>query len=382
MATKQENDVINLVGVLSSLKVLKNIEGMKNDFSEIVGKNLKDIVKENAEHFKGPPGPRGVDGAFGPRGVQGPKGPDGPRGVSLKDVEIVSNGTDELNFVFHFSDGSAKQFAKNIQGPRGEKGTRGQRGKEGPRGLEGPQGLAGNPGAGFNWAGIYQNSKTYKKNDVVSFKNALYIALKNDPRSNPGVSKDWEKIISVEHFWPLPRTSSAGLSLGGITKWLSAQDYPAEKIVYYPGDLKLYLSTGAHRSAIDFYDDYRAGLWACLSDSSYTQPLLNAATGVLILKTLKPHQVTTYFVDILCQRMADNVAYFYKLTITLVWDGFKWIKSEANKSHFPGSIIDDIKFFINTLPDSSGVLSYNTPNLLGVYDPVFSRLVASTRVIL
>ena len=108
--------------------------------------------------LNGPAGPQGSPGPQGSTGASGPQGPAGPSGAP----------------------GSA-----GPQGPQGPQGSAGAMGVQGPTGPAGPQGPPGTNGTnginglngqGFNFKGLFDNSKTYSPYDVATFSGSSYVA--------------------------------------------------------------------------------------------------------------------------------------------------------------------------------------------------------------
>lgn len=99
---------------------------------------------------------RGADGEDGDPGPQGPAGQDGEDGED------------------------------------GDDGKDGEQGPAGPRGLTGEQGPFGLDGEGFAWKGDYASSTTYERNDVVHHQGSAWVAVEDDPASDPETGNGWE----------------------------------------------------------------------------------------------------------------------------------------------------------------------------------------------
>ena len=156
--------------------------------AQVIATAMKLLVKQyfvgNPELFKGQPGPQGLVGPSGPRGLQGPIGAQGPQG---------------------------------IQGPKGDKGDRGDLGPIGSPGRDGVAGANGTTGesAGMRWRGEYRKGIEYRKGDIVGWREAVWVCLKNDTYSEPSRgAKSWDLFIAV------PTSNGKILnSFGGTTSW-------------------------------------------------------------------------------------------------------------------------------------------------------------------
>ena len=138
--------------------------------TQVIATALKLLVRQyfvqHPEQFRGLQGPHGIQGPVGPRGLQGPIGLMGP------------------------------------MGPRGEKGDKGDRGDIGPMGPPGRDGVAGANGtssdSAMRWRGEYRKGIEYKKGDIVGWRDAVWVCLRNDTYSEPSRgSKSWDLFISM-----------------------------------------------------------------------------------------------------------------------------------------------------------------------------------------
>lgn len=157
--------------------------------TQVIATALKLLVRQyftqHPEQFRGLQGPQGIVGPIGPRGLQGPIGLQGPQGL------------------------------------RGDKGDKGDRGDIGPMGPPGRDGVAGTDGASgesssMKWRGEYRKGIEYKKGDIVGYRDAVWVCLRNDTYSEPSRgAKSWDLFIAMP-------TQSGGKilnSFGGTTAW-------------------------------------------------------------------------------------------------------------------------------------------------------------------
>ena len=155
--------------------------------TQIIASALRLLIRQyfvqNQEQLRGVQGLQGIQGQVGPRGLQGPIGLPGPIG------------------------------------PRGDKGEKGERGDIGPMGPPGRDGAAGINGtaresAGMRWRGEYRKGIEYKKGDIVGWRDAVWVCLRNDTYSEPSRgSKSWDLFIAV------PQSGKTIQSFGGATNW-------------------------------------------------------------------------------------------------------------------------------------------------------------------
>lgn len=130
---------------------IKNITNTINTQNNTV--TFKFILEDDDEYSVTVPviqGPQGATGPAGPRGEQGLQGIQGPTGP------VGATGP------------------RGLTGATGETGPQGEQGIQGPRGLQGP---AGEDGVSFNYMAGFAMDNEYHINDVVTYDNALYIAL-------------------------------------------------------------------------------------------------------------------------------------------------------------------------------------------------------------
>jgi hypothetical protein len=368
-----EVKVDKLVDLVKTYKDLKDQKLNSIQIEDLIS-DVVDKKKLELKGDKGPQGEKGERGDFGPRGIQGPKGYTGTgiESVKIKEEEF------QAKLEIKTTDGKIFDLG-NVRGPRGQRGKQGDRG---PQGLYGPQGAKGDPGKdgeSFRYAGVYRPGRAYKKGDVVTTnQGAMYVALKDNMA--PLTDKTaWDLVM------PLPIAPKAvappAVLNASVWQWTSFTHYLLSDMVWDPNTLKLYKSRIDHNSTGSFQADYLGGLWDCLSDRSAIQALNNNATNILInALNVAPTVYRYVFIDVLTMRRSDTVpARFYKLSITIAWDGTAWVKNESGKSYFPGTA-DDIRFNIATeAVTNKMLLTYTTPDMAGVYDAAFSKMCLSIR---
>ena len=367
-----DNRLDNLLSLVKTYKDIKDKDLADKSLSEILDKSFE----AKKDSFIGPMGPKGesgLKGDIGPRGLQGPKGNTGTGIESIKIKEEEYQAKLEIKT----TDGKILDLG-NIKGPRGQ---RGKQGDIGPRGLAGPLGPEGQPGAqgeSFKYAGVYRIGKKYRKGDVVqSTTGALYLSLKENNSAPLTDKTSWEMILPFE----LNQKSVGGSIAWGsiIGQWGAGGAYTQDQIVWHT-DAKLYRATRSHIASASHQSDYLVGAWMCLSDQSATQPLDNDATAVIPSLGFLPTDKRVVIADIINMRRTSTVAAaYFKLVITLIWDGVAWIKAETDKAYFPGTA-DAITYTVSTeVVTNRCIVSYTTPLLAGVYDSAFSRMVISFR---
>jgi Protein of unknown function (DUF1566)/Collagen triple helix repeat (20 copies) len=145
----------------------------------------------------GVPGPAGAAGPIGPVGSQGPKGDTGPTGVAgTQGPQGLKGDTGTAGLQGPKGDTGATGAtgvtgaagttgAAGPQGPiglTGATGATGAAGTTGPAGTQGVTGPAGNNGtngtngAGFNFTGPFDTTKSYNPYDVVTFSGSSFDA--------------------------------------------------------------------------------------------------------------------------------------------------------------------------------------------------------------
>jgi len=81
-------------------------------------------------------------------------------------------------------------------------------------------------------------------------------------------------------------------------------------------------------------------------------------------------------------RRTDTVAAsYFKVKLTLLYDGTNWIKAESEKVYWGNPTPDDITFTVATdgANQNALVLSYSSPLMLGNFDVNFSKIFIQTR---
>ena len=136
---------------------------------------------------EGKQGPKGETGATGPEGKQGPEGKEGKAGETGAKGETGPKGETGAAGV------KGETGAKGETGPEGKEGKEGKQGEpgepgpegpEGPEGKEGKQGIEGHEGKegkpGLEWEGVWSESKTYAKGQVVYHEGSSFVSLVNE----------------------------------------------------------------------------------------------------------------------------------------------------------------------------------------------------------
>ena len=375
-----------IVGNSPHLVILRS-DGLEFDCGEYLGP-------------QGDRGPQGLPGKDGEKGEDGLRGSEGPRGKAsaihyIKVEKDLNNDTANLIIKYDSGEFPIEKNLGNVIGPRGPRGQRGEqgiqgiqglvgpkgdRGERGPIGLMGPMGLrgeTGTPGSSVKFYGEWQKGIKYPVGAMVSYFGALYIA-DLPPVGNPAQDSSWLLMVSSQ-------TSKGGGNVPAATTlslspWAPFTVYQPNTMVYWT-DNRLYISAVLNTSTVSFKDDYNNGLWISASDINKKMSIGNGVTNQLIpALQFIPTEITVAFVDILTMRSSSTVpAAFYKVTLTLVWDGTQWVKNESSKNYFPGTP-DNITFGISTEAITNKCLvTYTTPLLAGVYDAAFSKMTMNIR---
>jgi len=118
---------------------------------------------------QGPAGTNGVAGAQGPQGDEGAQGIQGPRGPQGIKGDVGDTGA------------QGPTGPQGIPGPEGPRGLKGDQGDIGPRGIKGDAG----PPVNLNITGLFSTTRTYMKDDVMTYNGSSYIALNDNLLDNP-----------------------------------------------------------------------------------------------------------------------------------------------------------------------------------------------------
>ena len=77
-------------------------------------------------------------------------------------------------------------------------GTSGTSGSSGSNGTDGSSGTSGSSGSGFTYNGVWDNTVTYKQNDVVLYGGQTYVSLQNSNlNKQPSVQPAWWQVFSA-----------------------------------------------------------------------------------------------------------------------------------------------------------------------------------------
>ena len=164
--------------------------------TQVIATALKLLVRQyfvqHPDQFKGEKGDKGDPG------VRGQIGPS----VSTESVRLLVSDYFTANRLQFKGD-------KGDKGDRGDKGDQGAAGRDGV-GLQGPAGDS----ASLKWRGEYRKGIEYKKGDIVGWRDAVWICLRNDTYSEPSRgSKSWDLFIAM------PSSGKVLNSFGGTTAW-------------------------------------------------------------------------------------------------------------------------------------------------------------------
>jgi len=364
------------------LDIIKTVRDLKE--AKLNAVQIKDLITYSIDQKKneliGPVGPKGETGdkgesILGPRGLPGPKG---NTGTGIEKIDITES-EHQVALSIHTTDGKIKNFP-NIRGPRGQRGKIGDRGPQGLVGPNGPPGDPGRDGESFKFVGGFRPGASYNKGDIVTSRNgSLYVSLKDNNTALLDDKSAWELLLP----YPINYRSGTATGVGktAVPGWLPSQFYNLDNFVYI--DNKIYRSLGPQTSTANFYTDYRAGQWVDMTDGQSVEPLLNGAVNVLI-PSLKfyPAQHRLIVADLVNMRKSSTVAdSYYKVTLTIIWNGTQWVKAESEKVFFGNPTPDNITYTLSTdVPDNNAlVIGYNTTTMAGAYDAAFSKVFIHVR---
>lgn len=168
-----------------------------NDSQESSSQVIVAMVKGDPNPGSGAVGPQGPEGPQGPVGPQGSVGQPGPKG------EVGATGADGAPGLQGMR---GEQGLQGAQGPAGATGPQGPTGPQGNIGPAGPQGIRGEKGdkgdagpvgpAGLNFVGVYSESTTYAKDDVVTFNSSSWFATATVTGERPDESDSWELLAA------------------------------------------------------------------------------------------------------------------------------------------------------------------------------------------
>ena len=368
-----ENNLLDIIKTVRDLKEAKlNAVQIKDLITYSIDQKKNELKGDIGE--RGEKGERG-DSILGPRGLPGPKG---NTGTGIEKIDIIESDH-QVALSIHTTDGKVAKHP-NIRGPRGQRGKEGIRGPMGLTGPSGPTGDPGKDGESFKFVGGFRPGTVYNKGDIVSDrKGSLYVSLKDNNTALLDDKSAWELLLP----YPINYRSgtATGTSKSGVSGWLPSNFYGPDTFVYI--DNKIYRSLGTQTSTANFYNDYRNNLWMDMSDGQSVEPLLNGAVNVDLL-SLKfyPAQHRMIAIDLVNMRKSNTVAdSYYKLALTIIWDGVNWIKGESEKVFFGNPTPDNITYsvFTDTADNNALIVRYSTPLMAGTYDAAFSKVFIHTR---